>query len=336
MQLPPGRGPVSSALMRRLRGRGRLDADLVADEVSRRVNVLADDDLQLALAVAYELHYRGFDDADPRAEWSPEVLESRAVIEEAHEAALRAAVSAAPERESVATRLTDLVNADRGLSLSRLMASDPSLDKFRCLVAQRSIYHLKEADPHSWTIPRIGGPAKAALIEIQADEYGGGRYRAMHSTLFSRLMRELGLDDTYGAYWPQATAPTLATVNTMSMFGLHRRLRGASLGHLAVLEMTSSIPNRQYERALRRLDFDAAAAEFYAVHVQADSVHEQVAAFDMCGNFVKDEPAESDAVLFGAAACLLVEGLFAESIARSWKTDEACAALWDASNSVSA
>src|SRR3712207_8445227 len=41
--------------------------------------------------------------------------------------------------------------------------------------SQRSIYTLKEADPHSWAIPRLTGRAKAALVEIQSDEYGEGR-----------------------------------------------------------------------------------------------------------------------------------------------------------------
>ena len=39
----------------------------------------------------------------------------------------------------------------------------------------------------------------------------------------------------------------------MSLFGLHRRLRGALVGHLAAFEMTSSIPNRRYGDGLRRL-----------------------------------------------------------------------------------
>ena len=42
------------------------------------------------------------------------------------------------------------------------------------LLALRSVYTLREADAHSWAIPRLTGRPKAALVEIQADEYGGG------------------------------------------------------------------------------------------------------------------------------------------------------------------
>ena len=58
-------------------------------------------------------------------------------------------------------------------------------------------------------------------------------------------MEALGLDARYGAYLEHIPAITLATVNLMSMLGLHRRRRGAIVGHLALFEMTSSLPNRR-------------------------------------------------------------------------------------------
>jgi hypothetical protein len=109
------------------------------------------------------------------------------------------------------------------------------------------------ADPHTWAIPRLSGASKAALVEIQADEYGGGRVEQMHSELFRATMRGLDLNDSYGAYLEWVPAITLAISNTMSLFGLHRRHLGALLGHLAAFEMTSSAPNYRYSLGLRRL-----------------------------------------------------------------------------------
>jgi hypothetical protein len=102
------------------------------------------------------------------------------------------------------------------------------------------------------------------------------------------------------------------------MFGLHRRLRGASLGHLAVFEMTSTAPNRRYGNGLRRLGFGADATYFYDVHVEADAVHEQIAAVDMCGSFVAENPGHRRAVLFGAAAGLAIDNRFAEALLAEW------------------
>ncbi|EFC84514.1 hypothetical protein FrEUN1fDRAFT_2304 [Parafrankia sp. EUN1f] len=60
-------------------------------------------------------------------------------------------------------------------------------------------------------------------------------------------MRGLGLDARYGAYLDRVPGPTLATLNIASYFGLHRRPRGALVGHLAVFEMTSVEPMAVYE-----------------------------------------------------------------------------------------
>jgi hypothetical protein len=141
----------------------------------------------------------------------------------------------------------------------------------------------------------------------------------MHSELFRRTMRGLGLDDSYGHYLEYVPAITLATSNVISMFGLHRRLRGALAGHLAAFEMTSSLPNRRYGNGLRRLGATAAETDFYDVHVTADAVHEQIAAHDLCGALVSTEPELAEDVVFGARCALELDGLFAEHLMTRWR-----------------
>ena len=68
-------------------------------------------------------------------------------------------------------------------------------------------------------------------------EYGNGRPSAVHSTLFATTMDVLGLDAGYGAYLDLIPGTTLATVNLVSLFGLHRKWRGALLGHLALRDV---------------------------------------------------------------------------------------------------
>ncbi|MEV0593678.1 iron-containing redox enzyme family protein [Nonomuraea cavernae] len=282
---------------------------------------LEDPDLQLALFCCYELHYQGFDDVDDRWEWEPSLLRARAMLERAFEEALARAV---PWPEPVGPRdvrrvLKELAAADDGPSVSAFMRREATLEQFREFVVHRSIYHLKEADPHTWAIPRLRGGPKAALVEIQADEYGGGRRERMHAELFRGTMRHLGLDDSYGAYLGRVPPITLAISNAMSLFGLHRRLRGAALGHLAALEMTSSQPNRRYAIGLRRLGGDAAATRFYDEHVQADAVHEQIAVHDMCGGFAAAHPEQTGVLLWGAACALTLERLWAGHVMSRWE-----------------
>src|SRR4051812_49721398 len=148
----------------------------------------------------------------------------------------------------------------------------------------------------------------------------------MHSHLFAGLMADLGLDETYGALWDDAPAIAFASVNTMSLFGLPRRWRGAALGHLTAVEMTSSEPSRRYAAGLRRLGFDGRTTVFYDEHVEADAVHEQIAAVDMCGSLVAGEPALAPDVLFGASCSLAMDALAACHLLGSWETGRS--ALW--------
>ena len=187
---------------------------------------------------------------------------------------------------------------------------------------QHSIYTLREADAHSWTIPRLTGRAKAALIEIQADEYGGGSHDRMHQVMYARTRRSAGLDDTYGRSVDAVPAITLAAFNLMTMFGMNRRLRGASVGHLAAFEMTSSLPCRFVAEGLRRLGCDDDVAAYYDEHVEADAVHEQIAGRDLAGSLAEDEPDLVADIVFGAAACLAVEGWASDLILEHWQAGE--------------
>jgi hypothetical protein len=104
----------------------------------------------------------------------------------------------------------------------------------------------------------------------------------------------------------------------MSLFGLRRELRGALVGHLAAYEMTSSEPCRRYAKGLRRMGASDAACEFYDAHVTADALHEQLAAHDLCGGLAESEPALTEDILFGAAACLHIDNRFGRYVLDSW------------------
>src|SRR6185437_4834675 len=230
--------------------------------------------------------------------------------------------SAIEETIDVGGALQRLVARDDGPPLSRFVETQATREQVFEHVVHRSAYQLKEADPHSWAIPRLSGPAKAALLEIQFDEYGEGKPERVHSALFAETMRNLGLDATYGAYLDRLPGITLATVNLMSGFALHRRRRVAIVGHLAAFEMTSSIPNRRYGNALRRLGYGPGVTGFYDEHVEADAVHENIAAWDLAGRLARAEPQTARDILFGASALLALESLWAEHLLSSWRRGE--------------
>jgi hypothetical protein len=313
-RLPEARGPLS---------------ELVVDHLQRPPHPLprcppldddplTGDDLHLALYACYELHYRSFAGVDEGWEWDPGLLALRRDLESAFELGLLAAVGPPMEVDDVEADLHRLVASGEGPSLSTYMAERGTREQLQEFAVHRSAYQLKEADPHTWAIPRLAGGPKAAIVEIQADEYGGGVEGEMHATLFGDTMAALGLDPTYGAYLDRLPGVTLATVNLVSLFGLHRRWRGALVGHLAVFEMTSVEPMGRYSRALARLGSSLEGRRFYDVHVEADVRHAVVAVRRMAAGLAAREPALAPDIAFGAQALMAVEDRFARHLLSSW------------------
>ena len=310
--LPSARGPVSAAVREYLLGTGPLprhEAVAGADVYS--------DDLQLALYLCYELHYRGFADVSPDREWDPDLLRTRAALEHRFLSALR---TDTPAHDSVEDALADLlVEPVEGTGVSHFLSKEGELWQVREYAAQRSLYHLKEADPHAWVLPRLWGRAKAGMAAVEFDEFGGGRPERVHARLFADLMTDLGLDTTYGHYLEAASAEMLATVNLMSLLGLHRSLRGALVGHFAAVEITSSPGSRRLADAMRRTGAGPAAEHFYDEHVEADAVHEQVVRHDVIGGLLAEEPHLAPDVAFGIDATGYVEDRLAARLLDDWR-----------------
>jgi hypothetical protein len=326
MQLPQARGPLSAAVVGALSGRAPLDVAAVATAVRdlpEGTDLLTDDDLHLALWVFYELHYRGFDGVDADLEWDPDVLRARRLLEAPFEAELRRRcrphVTDTLEADGeLADRLFALAEGFEGPSVAKYLHREATLEQFLEFMVQRSIYHLKESDPSSWVIPRIEGKPKAALVELQYDEYGGGRPERLHATMFGDSLEGCGLDRTYGAYVDQVPGYVLASNNAMSLLGLHRRLRGAAMGHLGAFEATSSLPCRKLAGGVRRLGLPEVVATYFDEHVEADAVHEQLAFRDICSELVRTGQAEEGDVVLGSAICLLMDTVVAEHLLGAW------------------
>ena len=311
--LPLARGPRSEEMLALL-----TDRETRGRPVPVPDDPLGDDDLQLALYLAYELSYRGLPGVRDDLEWDLAVLGARRGLEDAFEAGLRSAIPREDvDPADVRDRLKEIAAPPGEGSLSGSIEREATIDQAREFLIHRSAYQLKEADPHSWAIPRLAGAAKTTLMEIQFDEYGNGDPAWMHAELFRNTMVAAGLDGSYGAYLDRLPGETLATVNLISLFGLHRRWRGALVGHLAVFEMTSSLPNRSYAKGFRRLGFDDDAVRFFDEHVEADSVHE-VLAGDLAALVAEDDPSLASDVVFGAASMVLLEDRFADNLLRAW------------------
>ncbi|MGW2722999.1 iron-containing redox enzyme family protein [Streptomyces sp. NPDC001492] len=312
--LPAPRGPLSAAVLALLRGSAPGSLPAPADCAPYG------EDLQLALYVLYELHYEGFQGVPEGLEWDSGLLARRGAIEDRFLAALRADVPV--DGTDTARQALDELQVepvDTTGSVSHFLRDEGDLGHLRDYAALRSLYHLKEADPHAWVIPRLHGRAKAAMVAVEFDEFGAGRADEIHAQLYADLMADLGLETAYGHYVDAAPAEALATVNLMSLFGLHRALRGALVGHFAAVEVTSSPASRRLAEAMRRAGAGPAAVRFYTEHVEADAVHEQVVRHDVVGGLLESEPGLEGDVVFGIRTTGRLEDALAARLLADWR-----------------
>lgn len=311
MLTPAPRGALGERVIEALRsGRTAGVADLPAAD--------AEEDAQLTLWTLYELHHRGFDDVDDALEWDPQLIALRRRLEADLEQQLREQAPEPPARGDFAEDFFAAIAAHEGPSAAAHLQRGATTEQALQFLRHKSIYTLKESDHTTWTIPRLSYPVKAAVVELQYDEYGGGNPHRLHANLFAKGLAASGLDAAYGAYIDEAPLPVLVQNNVMSLFGLNRRLRAASLGFLAAFEATSSAPSRRIARGLQRLGFPPEMIEYYTEHVEADAVHEQLAVRTVCGTLLEDEPEQYGDIHFGAWACLHVEDLYGEHILEEW------------------
>ncbi|MDD4868338.1 MAG: iron-containing redox enzyme family protein [Mycobacterium sp.] len=316
--LPAAHGPLSTAVRRALAGPASFD-HLARIGTSVRDSDPYGLDLQLALCMCYELHYRGFAGVDPDWEWNPALLQLRAEMESVFLAGVRRDVGPIdPGLTSAAEMAALAIEPVDGTGPSHYLQDSGTWQQMREYFAHRSVYHLKEGDPHAWVIPRLSGGAKAAFVAIEFDEYGAGQGRRLHQQLFADLLAAAGLDSAYLGYLDAVPAESLAVVNLMSLFGLHRRLRGAAIGHFASIEIASPPGSRRMVQALRRMGAPEACLAFYREHVEADAVHEHVVR-GVVGDLVAREPHLDGDIVFGMRANAAVENRLTEHLMSCWR-----------------
>jgi hypothetical protein len=321
-RLPAAYGPLSMAVRRCL-------TEPAPHDQLTRIGASARDcdpyglDLQLALYMCYELHYRGFAGVDPAWEWNPGLLHLRAQLERSFLTGVSRDVGLIEPGRTAGAEMDDLsIEVSDGNGPSYWLRDNGTWQQMLEYFVHRSLYHLKEGDPHAFVIPRLTGQAKASFVAVEFDEYGAGRGAKLHQQLFADLLVAAGLDAHYLAYLDVVPGEALAVVNLMSLFGLHRQHRGAAVGHFASTEITSSPGSRRLVEALQRLDAPSACVAFYHEHVEADAVHEQVVRHDVVGALVAREPHLDRDVVFGIRAHTAVEDRLADVLMAAWKAGE--------------
>ncbi len=315
--LPTAVGPLSDRVCSTLsRDAGRAAPRALGDlgDLGDQHRSVFDHDAQLALYILNELHYSGWAGVDDGWEWTPKVAQWREHLASWFERTVRAEVDS--NLADPAIEVTRLLGLD-GPSVSRHLAAEGTIDQLVESMILRTPYHGKEADPHTFVIPRLSGSVKRTLCDIQAGEYGVGHARS-HAELFADALTDLGIDPTPNAHIDLCTGPSLATSNLVSLGALRRRLRGVVLGQLSLFEMDSVVPNGRMVRCAERLGCSARVRWFFQVHVLADAEHEVQAQQAFLVDYPQQEPAQVDNLLLGMRAQSLIDHRLAADLMDEW------------------
>lgn len=261
-------------------------------------------DLQLALYVSYELHHRGFADVDPRWEWDPGVLQLRARLEEAFGTALRDDVGdvtqckAADEIRRLCTRSSALVDHLR---------EEGTWAQMREYFVQRSVHRLKIDDAGAW--------ATYAMTPAEFDRSVSGAPERTPGCRFADVLTAAGLDASYLHYLGEVTPEALALVNMMSLFGLHRNLRGAATGQVVATKITIRRSSAGLVDALLRLGAPQPCVQFYRDHA---GTSDGPLRCETVGALLEREPELEPDVVLGIRAFELLEDRFANRLLTCW------------------
>lgn len=138
-------------------------------------------DMQLALYTCYELHYRGFAGVDPDWEWNAGLLHLRSQLERVFLAAVRDEVGSIPSDVTAVGEMDRLsIEPVDGTGPSYYLRDHATWEQMREYFVHRSLYHLKEGDPHAWLIP--GSVARPRRPSSQSNSTNTGPATARRCT----------------------------------------------------------------------------------------------------------------------------------------------------------
>ena len=273
-----------------------------------------DRDTQLAWFMLNEASFGGWDTIDDAAEWYPHVVELRQRFETWFSTLIGSRFDDVSNPELA---VDQILNESGGPSMSQYLADHGTGGQVAESLMLRYPYQSKEADPHTFAIPRLDGSAKRSLVEIQTGEYGVG-HESTHAELFRNAVTGSGVTDSHTDIIDQLPGIAFATSNLVSMGGLNRSRRGVVVGQLALFEMDSVKPNGTMVEACHRLGMSDSTRRFFDVHVVADAEHEVIAREAFLIRYPTTDPGQIDNVLFGIEAQHEIDVELAEVAIAAW------------------
>jgi len=200
--------------------------------------------------------------------------------------------------------------------------NDMSATGYRRLLAITSLDGLVEASQLSRMIGGVGNDVQAMLTKILIEEYGGGKLARKHSSFFSTMLAEFGLETTPESYLRLVPWEVLANIN--HSFTLCERKRNflRYIGSLLYFEISVPAAFLNYKIAGERLGFSEQAIGYWDVHIKEDLRHGQWMLNEVALPLINHYKASAWEIVLGYDQQRLLSNRAVQAIAKSVRQSE--------------
>lgn len=147
------------------------------------------------------------------------------------------------------------------------------LHEFKILVGEFALDGLTEAQVFYNIFPKLPLAAQMPMLRIMIDEFGSGNQKYAHTTLYIKLLHELGMPDSYEDYLPTVSNSSLEFVNLFYWLCIRANDPSWFVGALTYLETIIPDAFDCFAKACRRLNISSHA--YYTEHQHIDFYHAQ-------------------------------------------------------------
>ncbi|MEW6493258.1 MAG: iron-containing redox enzyme family protein [Cyanobacteriota bacterium] len=192
------------------------------------------------------------------------------------------------------------VDVDPPVSADGLFYRDQVTDAgYRRLVAIASLDGLVEASQLSRTLGGVSNEVHSVLTRLLIEEYGGGRLGRKHSSHFTTMLEELGMQTEPEAYFDLVPWQLLAIINHSFLLTERKRYFLRYIGGLLYGELSIPAAFRNYQAAGERLGLSASAMSYWSLHIKVDELHGRWMLDDVALPLVEQYPTDNWELVFG-------------------------------------
>lgn len=164
---------------------------------------------------------------------------------------------------------------------------------YQRLLAITSLDGLVEASQLSRMLGGVGNEVQTMLTRILWEEYGSGKFSRKHSTLFTTMLEECGMDARPEAYFDLVPWEVLSGINHSFFLSEHKKNFLRYVGGLLYTEVSVPAAFQNIKMAGERLGMGQKGIGYWDLHIREDIRHGEWMLEDVAFPLVEKYPEQA-------------------------------------------